>query len=236
VEYEDALGVNDSNRIVGFTYSCPSPGTLRASFRDTPTGIPTSINLLPGDTVSRATAVNNPGFIVGYSGVDPDFASAHAFLRTLDGNVAALGSIPGGPVSSFAFAISANSEIVGGTAIAPTGVAWRWTPEGGMVDINTLLASPSPEWVVAEARGVNESGQMAVTLRRVSDGFLRLARLDPIASCAADFDCDGVVNSADFFSFLTAFFSDAPAADFNHDFVINSADFFEFLAAFFAGC
>jgi hypothetical protein len=54
--------------------------------------------------------------------------------------------------------------------------------------------------------------------------------------CLADFNCDGAANSADFFDFLTVFFTNAPAADFNHDSSINSQDFFDFLAAFFAGC
>ncbi len=56
------------------------------------------------------------------------------------------------------------------------------------------------------------------------------------AHCPADLNDDGVVNSQDFFDFLTAFFAQAPAADFNHDTFINSQDFFDFLAALFAGC
>jgi hypothetical protein len=54
--------------------------------------------------------------------------------------------------------------------------------------------------------------------------------------CPADFSCDGRLNSADFFDFVRAFFSDVQAADFNRDSIINSQDFFDFLAAFFVGC
>jgi hypothetical protein len=104
-----------------------------------------------------------------------------------------------------------------------------------MLDLNTLLDTPSKTWTIVEARGVNSDGQIAVTLRRNSDGALRAARLDP-TGCAADFNCDRMVNSQDFLDFLGAFFAGIADADFNKDAVVNSQDLFDFLAAFFAAC
>ncbi len=68
-------------------------------------------------------------------------------------------------------------------------------------------------------------------------GFLAASVRDAdVGGCAPDFNNDGVVNSQDFFDFLTAFFATAPSADFNDDGLVNSQDFFDFLTGFFAGC
>jgi hypothetical protein len=61
------------------------------------------------------------------------------------------------------------------------------------------------------------------------------AIISPMA-CLGDFNCDGAVNSQDFFDFLNAFFALSPSADINRDHVINSQDFFDFLVPFVAGC
>jgi hypothetical protein len=68
---------------------------------------------------------------------------------------------------------------------------------------------------------------------RVRNGVVRV---HATFACVADFNHNGVVNSQDFFDFLSAFFAGQLSADVNLDTFINSQDFFDFLTAFFAGC
>jgi len=60
-----------------------------------------------------------------------------------------------------------------------------------------------------------------------------------ITCCPCDFDGTGVIDSSDFFAFLTAFLAGFSDADYNGDILVNSEDFFEYLRCFFtssAGC
>ena len=51
--------------------------------------------------------------------------------------------------------------------------------------------------------------------------------------CPCDFDASGMINSADFFAFITSFLNLENDGDFNADGHIDSSDFFDFLSCFF---
>jgi len=77
---------------------------------------------------------------------------------------------------------------------------------------------------------------MPGALPEIEPGDDSVSMVIGLPPCRADLNGDGVVNSQDFFEFLTAFFAGAPLADINGDGAVTSQDFFDFLAAFFAGC
>lgn len=62
------------------------------------------------------------------------------------------------------------------------------------------------------------------------------AEFGPAPLCACDFNGDRLLNSVDFFEYVTAFFQGDPAADFDRVGGVNSQDFFDFLRCFFTEC
>ena len=54
--------------------------------------------------------------------------------------------------------------------------------------------------------------------------------------CVADFNSDAVINSQDFFDFLSAYFAGLPAADVDGSGTVDSQDVFAYLEAFFGEC
>jgi len=125
--------------------------------------------VLTGGTLVRSFAVNNAGQVVGESDTGPilqPFArvrgfplfGTHAFLWTEAGGMRDLGHLGGG--TSRATAISDTGQVVGTSSLIDGSAhAFSWTSSGGMLDLNTLL-SPNSGWVLVEAHGVNNKGQI----------------------------------------------------------------------------
>jgi probable HAF family extracellular repeat protein len=131
-----------------------------------------------------------------------------------------------------------GSVIVGQAYVAAESHAVLWTPGSGLIDLNALLPALGVDltgWVLAKANAVTPDGRVVVGYG-VYRGHWQAWRVDLGATCRADFNADGALDSRDLFEFLPAFFAADPRADFNADARVDSSDLFEFLAVFFAGC
>jgi hypothetical protein len=115
----------------------------------------------------------------------------------------------------------------------PITYAWRRDGEDLSDEPNHISGAESPMLTLVNLDADDEGAYTCVITNDCGSVTSAAATL---TLCEADFNCDGVLNSADFFSFLTAFFNDVPSADYNSDGSINSQDFFDFLGAFFAAC
>jgi len=115
---------------------------------------------------------------------------------------------------------------------------YTWTGSGLIADVQRFVDTPQTNFgwaLIGVEDGLQttkrfDSRENSVSANRPT---LTVTFTVPPPMCQCDIDSDGRVTSADFFSFLTAFFSGSLTADFDGSGTITSADFFSFLTCFF---
>lgn len=143
-------------------------------------GLPTELGAFPGSpagTRSCAYAINDVASpqIVGWSNGSPAGGQQHA-CSWQGGTIVDLGTLPGGTMSE-AFDVNDRGDVVGWARTADFYVhAVVWI-DGQILDLNTAGGIP-PGWVLAEARGINSTGQ--IVGRGVYGGADRAFLLTPI--------------------------------------------------------
>ena len=188
-DYSSGQSINESGQIAG--ESKIGTGAILA-FRFTEGAGMISLGTLSGGTKSSGYGINNSGQVVGESDTGPIVGfprlkggsfggigeGPYAFLWTEGVGMRNLGDLGGG--TSRATAISNNGVVVGvSTVIDGAFHAFRWTQAEGMIDLNTLLP-PNSGWVLLEADGVNDNGQ--ITGFGLRNGFRHAFRLNPSKS------------------------------------------------------
>ncbi|MFO0957932.1 MAG: PEP-CTERM sorting domain-containing protein [Isosphaeraceae bacterium] len=114
---------------------------------------------VPGDDMTRATAINNVGLIAGVSGhAGSDIL--RAFVSDADNHLIPIGMLPGAKSIQSVKAISDSGFIVGSALMDDGSLhAWMYDPsKQAMEDLNGMM--PDTSWILNEATDINESGQI----------------------------------------------------------------------------
>lgn len=163
-----ACGINENGQVTGT--SSNAAGRQHA-FRTEQDGSVTDLGSLAGpDGMSTACAINDMGHVAGRSSV-PGSTAMHAFVYT--DHMVDIDSL--NSVASGAEAIS-GSTVVGTVATDAGSHAFIYTPEDGMIDLNTRIPSDSG-WVLMTAKGINANGQ--IVGQGTFNGETRAYRLTP---------------------------------------------------------
>jgi len=129
-----------------------------------------------------ANGINDKNKIVGY-GLHKRNIRAFRFNFGTTNTVKDLGTFPGGGIS-YAKAINKKNWIVGAAYLDPSGAgnyrAALWRPGvSGALNLNNMIPANSG-WVLFQATGINNAGQIIGWGSKSGDGDLHAFRLDPI--------------------------------------------------------
>lgn len=175
-----ALGVNNSKRTIGWSETASGATHAFSNYtRPFRLGSTTYYQLVTtdlgtlGGTNSSALAINDHGVIVGWAQTAGN-ARTDAYLcqQNAKGPVSyrtSLGQLGGG-TTSVACDINNNGIVVGYGVLADgtTRHAFVWQSGVGMRDLNSLIP-PNSGWVLAEARSINDAGDIVGWGYRVTE-------------------------------------------------------------------
>jgi probable HAF family extracellular repeat protein len=148
----EAAGIDADGTVVGYT----ALGDLTDRAFVYRAGVMTPLPTLGGN-YAYAQAIRN-GVIVG-GAFDSGDAHFRAVLWDADGVIDDLGVLPG-LTGSIAYALNGTGLVVGKSDAGTDATARAFLHLGGtMIDLNSLLA-PDAGWVLQQARGINDAGQI----------------------------------------------------------------------------
>ena len=154
----DAIAINDGGEVVGHLYTQYHDGPKRAVLYHG--GKVIEIGTFGGNN-SNGVAINTQGQVVGYADLPGGDQRAFLFAQ---GKMKNLGTLPGG-TQSFAYGIDGRGRVVGASDAKDSALRAFIYSDGVMQDLNKLIPADSG-WVLTEAKGINEAGQI------VGYGFL----------------------------------------------------------------
>ena len=162
--YSEGFGINILGHVVGCSgdprYVCDNSSfQSNDGFIWTRKGGIKPIKPLPGGTNAYADAINDSDWVAGSSSGAAFHAQLHATVWTDDGGVLDLGTLDKAcydSCNSYAWAISNNGLVVGGSDLPPRDSfhAFLWTEDSGMIDLGTVKYDTSNALAVNLRAGV----------------------------------------------------------------------------------
>jgi probable HAF family extracellular repeat protein len=176
--YSRATSINDSSKVVGFSYAAPCGGGQPFFYDES------ADPQMQGLSMREATGLNNSGKVVGYreewinwscvdvgSGLDcwraVLYDSATKQMQYLGDLRGPYPSGPRGVFGSVASGINDSGDVVGRSGIQDGtygGDVHAFLKESGqpMIDLNTLIPADSG-WTISSATAINNDGKIAAT-------------------------------------------------------------------------
>lgn len=200
---------------------------------------PTPVSL-PGGGTATATPANSPTVQISVQGRSGSFGIRCVVSNSCGSviSIAATLTVDVDPTieqqpapASVCLSGSATFSVV---AAGPGPLSYQWRRNGVLIDAGTNPSAADAMLMLFSITAADAAAYDCIVSNGCGAAVSDAATLTVQVCCSADFNRDGVVNSADFFDFLTGFF--VGEADFNHDGQTTSQDFFDFLTAFFKGC
>jgi probable HAF family extracellular repeat protein len=168
----EAHGINNAGQVVGSSLAWD--GRWRAFLYEN--GGMRQLDGLHGG-MSRAYAINESGEAVGLF-MDVGLTYVHAFVWRA-GQMHDIGTLDGAGWSE-AFDINGAGQVVGRAVAGIENHGFLYS-DGAMWDLNALLVRGG-DWIVMEARGINDAGQIAATAWSRSLGTSHAVLLNPVSA------------------------------------------------------
>ena len=191
-DYSWGEDINDRGHVVGYSYPVGNSPLDAQAFLYVDGDMQYLGSL--GGSYSIAGAINNRGQVTGVStlsGTDrPPANPGHAFLYS-DGVMRDLGTLGPSDSSSYGSDVNENGEVVGvleSSEGALTQRAFLYSA-GAMLDLNDLLDDSGAGWVLQQAAGINNAGQIVGT--GTFNGQTRAFLLTPSPNGKRDRSCYG---------------------------------------------
>jgi hypothetical protein len=181
--------------------------------------IPTDITLNPGD---RLTLRSNSNGVY-----TEDWLIANLRLDLKGGPV-----IMTPPLAS-SFCQNANGQLRILAAGSPT-LSYQWRLNGENLSNDTKYSGVTTPILSISTIRPEDAGSYDCVVTSPC-GTIASAAAELVV-CAADFNCDGIVDFFDYLDFVAEFSGNGPNADFNADQVVDFFDYLDFVAAFADGC